>query len=374
MFDLLAHTHLLVVAGSRAYGLHGPRSDVDLKGVAVPPLRTYLGVSRGFEQADSPEQMEVFRTLLTTEEGRAAARTKLEGGVFSLQKFARLAGDCNPHVLDLLFCRDAEVRACSPVGEALREGAHRFLSRRARYSFGGYANAQLKRIRNHRAWLLDPPTQAPTRAQFGLPQTSLIPKPQLAAAVAAIQKRVDSWEVDYSGVPPSTVVDLQARIAATLAEIGVGAEERWTAAARWVGVDDNFIELMARERRYKRARTHWRQFNAWKGARNPERAALEERHGYDTKHGAHLVRLLSMAVEMVQTGQVHVWRGDRDAELLHSIRTGAWPYEQLVEWAEAAESRLNAALPGSPLPPKPDIEALEGWVVQLTLSALDLAR
>jgi len=372
MFDLFAHTHLLVVAGSRAYGLHGPSSDVDLKGVAVPPLRTYLGVSRGFEQADSAAQMEVFRGLLGAQESEAAARTKLEGGVFSLQKFARLAGDCNPHVLDVLFCRDAEVRHCSEVGQALREGAERFLSRRARYSFGGYATAQLKRIRNHRAWLLDPPTQAPTRSEFGLPETSLIPKPQLAAAVAAIQKRVDSWEVDYTGVPPSTVVDLQARIATTLAEIGVGADERWSVAARWVGVDDNFIELMARERRYKRARTHWRQFNAWKRARNPERAALEEQHGYDTKHGAHLVRLLSMAVEMVESARVHVWRGDRDAELLRSIRAGAWPYDQLVDWAERTESRLNAALPHSPLPPKPDIEGLEGWVVQLTEQALGL--
>ncbi|MEZ4320709.1 MAG: nucleotidyltransferase domain-containing protein [Myxococcota bacterium] len=366
MFPLFPHTHLLVVAGSRAHGLSGPDSDVDLRGFAVPPLHVYLSMCPGFEQADAPADMDVFRPLLRPAERVVVERTKLEGAVYGLQKLARLAADCNPHVLEVLFCRDAEVRCQTDVGRDLREGAHRFLSRRARHSFGGYATAQLKRIRNHRQWLLHPPSAAPTRAGFGLPETTLVPRDQLAAATAAIQKRVDSWELDFTGVPKSTVVDVQNRVAAVLAEQSLGADDRWASAARWVGLDDNFVDLMARERQYKRAMQEWQQHNAWKRNRNPERAALEERFGYDTKHGAHLVRLLTMAVEIVETGEVHVWRGDRDADELRAVRAGAWSYDTLEAFAESADARLDAALQSSPLPERPDLDALDAWVVELT--------
>jgi predicted nucleotidyltransferase len=372
MFALRPHTHLLAVAGSRAHGLSHPESDVDLKGVAVPPLAVFFGVNTSFEQADDAAEMAVFTDLLTPAEQAIVQHTKLEGSVFGLQKLSRLAADCNPHVLEALFCRDEEVRLATPVGRALRKGAHRFLSRRARHSFGGYASAQLKRIRNHRQWLLEPPAAPPTRADFGLPETSLIPKDQILAAEAAIRKRLDSWELDFTGVPRATVVDVQNRVAAVLAEISVGADEKWLSAARWVGLEDNLVDVMSRERRYESARRGWRQYNAWKRNRNPERAALEAEFGYDTKHGAHLVRLLTMATEIVATGEVHVWRGDRDAEMLRGIRAGEWSYDTLVEWAEARDAELDAALPDSPLPVRPDIDGLDAWIVELTTQALGL--
>lgn len=56
-FDLKKHTVLLVVAGSRAYGTFTPTSDVDVKGVAIPPEEYRLGYLHRFEQADKPSHM-----------------------------------------------------------------------------------------------------------------------------------------------------------------------------------------------------------------------------------------------------------------------------------------------------------------------------
>lgn len=373
-FDLRAHTHLLVVGGSRAYGLHSDTSDVDLKGVAVPPAAWLHGFANHFEQADDTGEMDVFVDCLTDAEQAVVAATKLEGSVYALAKFARLAFDANPHMLDALFCRDSEVRLCTPIGAALREAAPRFLSLRARHSFGGYAAAQLKRIQNHRRWLLEPPDVKPTRAEFGLPEHTVIAKDQLAAAEAAIRKQVDRWELDLSQVDKSTAQEIQDRIARVLAEIEVGEDEKWVAAAHHVGLTDDFAQLMLAERRYKRAKQEYRQHQHWKRNRNPDRAALEAKYGYDTKHGAHLVRLLTMAVEIVSTGQVHVWRGDRDAAELRAIKGGDWPYEKLLAWVEATEEQLQAAVPGSPLPKRPDRDALDALVVRLTQQALRLGR
>ena len=103
---------------------------------------------------------------------------------------------------------------------------------------------------------------------------------------------------------------------------------------------DNFIDALQRERAFRSAMREWRQYQGWKQHRNPARAALEAAHGYDTKHASHLVRLLRMALEIVGTGEVHVWRGDRDADELRAIRDGAWSYDALIDFAESTEAEL----------------------------------
>jgi len=368
MFDLRAHTHLLVVAGSRAYGLHRPGSDVDVKGFAVPPRSWLLGFLHRFEQVDNVAGIAVFADVLSEAEQAVVRDTKLEGSVYGLAKFVRLAADANPHMLDALFCRDAEVRLCTPVGAALRDARDLFLSQRCRDSFGGYARAQLKRIRTHRRWLLTPPTDAPRRADFDLPEHSLMPREQLNAAQAAIRKQLDRWELDLDGLGKADSQRVRDEVTRVLGE--QLAHDRYVVAGRAIGLDDNFVDLMDRERRYRAARAEFQQHQRWLRERNADRAALEAAHGYDTKHAAHLVRLLRMALEIVRTGEVHVWRGDLDGDELQAIRAGAWTYDALEAWAEATATQLNAEARDCPLPRRPDLEALEALTVRLTEEAL----
>ncbi len=136
VFDLRAHTHLLTIAGSRAYGLHTEHSDVDVKGFAVPPAAWLHGFRRRFEQVDDVAGISVFTGDLSEHEKQVVAGSKLEGSVYGLAKFVRLASDANPHMLDALFCRDDEVRLCTPVGQALRDARGQFLSSAAATASG----------------------------------------------------------------------------------------------------------------------------------------------------------------------------------------------------------------------------------------------
>lgn len=362
-FPLRAHTHLLTIAGSRAYGMHTAASDVDLKGMAIPPAAIVLGFTTDFAQADSPDEMEVFRADLTADEQQAAARTKLEGSVFALRKLVRLAADCNPHVLDVLFCRDEEVRLQTAIGAELRDLAPAFLSRRARFSFGGYAMSQLKRIETHRRWLLEPPAGPPSRTEFGLPEMPVVSKDDRAAAEAAISKQLERWTPDFSQVVPSVALELTQEWERVLTEMSLAAEGRYQAAARAIGLSDDLVGWMTRERAFKSATQHYRQYRTWQKRRNPARAALEARHGYDTKHAAHLVRLLTMALEIVETQQVHVWRGDRDADRLLAIRAGAWSYDDLMAWTAETTARLDEAMRTTALPEHPDRSLLDRRVI-----------
>lgn len=369
-FDLHAHTHLLTVAGSRAYGIHRAGSDVDLKGFAIPPADHVLGILRSFQVEDRPEAMEVFLPTLTDEEREVSARTKLEGSVYGLRKLARLALDCNPHVLDVLFCREEEVRVATSIGRAFREAREKVLSQRARYSFGGYAVSQLKRIQTHRKWLLDPPTKRPERADFGLPERPAVPREHQLAAEAAVKKRLDRWTPDLSNLDPSEAIRLRELLVETFAEMRLTDDERYRRAGRSVGLSDNLVQILLQERAYKAARQHFEQYRTWKRRRNVERAGLEAEYGYDTKHGAHLVRLLTMALEVVETGRVHVWRGDRDADELLAIRGGAWSYDRLLGWTEEQDARLDAATRNTALPAKPDRSGVDALVVGWMTTAL----
>ncbi len=367
MFDLRKQTILLSLAGSRCYGIHTDSSDVDVKGVAIPPKHFLLGFVNRFEQADGPAHIALFSDFLTAEEQSVVWNTKLEGSVYELRKFLDLACQANPNILDLLFCRDEEVRLWTPAGRRLREHAHRMISAKAKHTFSGYATSQLKRIETHRRWLLDPPDHGPERSEFGLPERTVIPADQLAAAQAAIQKQLDGWEVDYSGVEEPLKIDLMGRIAKMLTEVQLYADERWWSAGRSIGYEENFLVLLDCERRYKNARTNWEQYQSWKNHRNQDRAALEAKYGYDTKHGAHLYRLMKMCREILTTGKVHVWRGDIDRELILGIRRGEWSYDRLVDWARAEDLALTDLYDKKAyvVPHQPDRVAIDRLCVEL---------
>jgi predicted nucleotidyltransferase len=371
MTDLRKRTILLTLAGSHAHGTARSESDIDICGVAVPTRGQAYGLFQSFEQENEPARLAPYFHDLSPEEHVVASRSKLEGTVFALSKFLLLASEANPNILEILFSREEEIRRLHPLGELLRANRDLFVTERCRHTFGGYAASQLARIRLHYRWHHDGPERPPTRTDFGLPEQSLIPRHQMEAAEAAVRTRLDRWQLDLAEIDACTRIGIENRLAATLVEWNLASDERrWTAAARWIGLDDNLIEIMRQERRWRAARDEWQRYRQWLKNRNPHRARLEVKYGYDTKHGAHLVRLLRMGLEVVSTGRVHVWRGDRDAEELAYIREGGWSYERLCEWTEDARKKLEEAR--SIVPPKPDRQAIESLCLELTEGGFEL--
>jgi hypothetical protein len=374
-FDLVKHTILLTLAGSRAYGIHRADSDVDVKGIAIPPMETYLGLNHAFEQADSPDNIAAFLPLLSDEEREISHREKLEGSVYELRKFMSLAADANPNILDVLFCDDAHVRVCSKEGRELRDNGNLFLSAKAKHTFSGYSAAQFKRIKTHRSYLLNPPKGPPTREEFDLPAVGLIPKNQLEAAVASIQKKTDEWETDLSAVTSEADrISILGKINLMLAEIMSTTDSKWKSAARSIGYDENFIHLLEKERRFRHAQDDWSRYHQWKKARNPARAALEEKYGYDTKHASHLVRLMRMCREILVDGKVNVNRVGIDSDELVAIRAGAWSYDKLEEFF-LTEDALCTEIYNTKkysIPHKPDMKRIEELCISILSKRIDI--
>ena len=368
-FSLDRHTILLSISGSRAYGMAREGSDVDVKGVLIPPMSYLIGCFKRCEQINDPQQISAFLPSLSDELKKVVAEEKLEGTVYTLQKYLRLAADGNPNMLEILFTRDQDLLRCTPAGERLRASRHLFLSTKVRHTFLGYALSQLKRIQTHRRWLTHPPTEAPTRASWGLPER---PEEVITQLHEAVKAQLNRWSWDFSQLTRSEGLALKDRLVKQLSEMGVAHSELWHIAARELTSADELVERLRLERGYEQAKTQWGQYQLWLRQRNPKRAALEARSGYDTKHAAHLVRLLRMGRELLTEGACRVWRGDHDAEELLSIRDGIWSYDELIDWTESAKADLlSLDITQSVLPATSDRVAIDTLCQELIMSAIE---
>ena len=122
------HTVLAVVVGSRAYGLHGPGSDHDRRGVYAAPTRDFWRLDKPPTHLDGPGE---------------------EQFSWEFERFCTLALQANPTVLEVLW--SPLVEHVTEDGAALLAERRAFLSRRVAATYGNYARDQLDRVAARRA-------------------------------------------------------------------------------------------------------------------------------------------------------------------------------------------------------------------------------
>lgn len=372
MIDPQRDCIFLALSGSHAYGTAREGSDVDVRGVGVVPLSSRVSLFERQETLEGPLDGRLppgaLERLLAHPTAATCLAVKLEGVIHDLPKYVSLCAASNPTALELLFCDQREWLFWTPEWETLSEHRRQFLCRTVKDTFQGYALAQLKKIKSHRSWLLEPPAAPPVRASFGLPEQRTISREDEHRLEQAIGDRIRAYGVDDLELPRPVraAIDTRLRLLWTdlLAVSEAGLEDRLrTTAIGALQIPKEVAQALAAERRYLRARREWESYQLWKAQRNPARAELERNHGYDTKHGMHLVRLMRMGLELLTTGELHVRREDA-AELL-AIRDGALDYEQLTAHAESLRERMEQAVTTSPLPTTVDLQFIDALAVEL---------
>lgn len=129
-YDLYERVIYRCVIGSRAYGLDGPESDTDRRGIYLPPADLHWSLFGVPEQLENEASQEVY---------------------WELQKFIVMALKANPNVLECLY--SPLVEFTSPLAEELLAIRDCFLSRTVYQTFNGYILSQFKKmqmdLRNH---------------------------------------------------------------------------------------------------------------------------------------------------------------------------------------------------------------------------------
>jgi len=325
------------ISGSHAYGTERPDSDQDFRGVFIAPMSKAFDLFQSSFVGSGPisghlrsaiEDLEIIqdgycdagvlkgiieriRLAMLNDHGdlNLSVGTVHKPGVDEelqeLRKFLKLAADSNPNIIEFLYV-ERLITHETPIWKKIRDNRDMFLSKKARYTFAGYAHAQLGRIKTHRGYLLSPPGKQPERAEYGLnPENKVAREHQ-----NAILSLPDKW------------------------------------------IAESAREYVRNQRKFQDALAAWHSYHKFERERNPLRKEMERKYGFDVKHGMHLLRLSRMGAEILEKGEVNVYRPDR--EELRGILRGEWTYEQIVSYAEKIDASMDELYQKSTLRNKPD--------------------
>jgi predicted nucleotidyltransferase len=299
-------------AGSRAYGISLPTSDIDVRGVfCADPINIRTPLFPIREIVDSSEEDTKY---------------------YELSHFMKLCLECNPNIIETLWVSDEDITYRTTAYNMLRSERHMLLSSKIAFTTTGYATAQLKRIKGHNKWISNPqPKEPPKPCDF----FSVV---QWFGKEKNLKIDISSFKNNHRLIPYSdNIYGVYSWNGYNLYDKDGNINDRFEESRENLNLPLMIIKWNKEE--YKRSKERHTQYWTWKKERNPIRSELEEKYGYDTKHAAHLVRLMRMGKEALQNGEIVVKRPDAD-ELIN-IRNGSWKYEELIEYAEYMDHEIR---------------------------------
>ncbi len=101
-----------------------------------------------------------------------------------------------------------------------------------------------------------------------------------------------------------------------------------------------------------------------RGQRRVHRPQLVDEHGYDTKYAMHVLRLGYQGRELLQTCRISLPMREHERERVFAVRRGLVPLNDVLTEIGELERDLEDLLETSPLPPKPDYDAVDEFLVR----------
>lgn len=303
----------LTLGGSHAYGTNVEGSDVDIRGCAL----------------NSKEE------ILTNKKFEQFVNEATDTTIYAFNKLITLLSNTNPNVIELLGCKPEHYLYLSPVGKELLDNRHIFLSKRCIHSFGGYANAQLRRLDNKAARLVSQSQQEQhllksiENASYTFKQT------YFTFDDDAIKLYIDKSEQEEYDT--EIFMDINLKHYPLRDYKGM-----WS-------VMNNIVKEYSKI-----------------GHRNQN--AIE--HGKLSKHMMHLVRLYLMCLDILNDGEIVTYR-EKDHDFLMEIRNGKYldenrqPIPEFFDIVDDLEAKLDAAKQTPYLPDNPDYKKINEFVASV---------
>ena len=257
---------------------------------------------------------------------------KTDTVIYGFNKLVRLLLDCNPNTCEILGLDEDQYLIKTEIGQELIDNTQLFLSKRVIKTFGGYADAQLRRLQN-------------AIARDTLPQND-----REKHIFNSVRNALEDFNRRNANSANGTI-----RIYIDKAENPDLDTEIF------VDADYKHLPLRDYSDMWGTMRNVIRDYDKI-GQRNKKK---DDNHL--NKHAMHLIRLFMMAIDILEKGEIRTHRTD-DLPLLLSIRRGDYMLEDgtfsgaFYEMLEEYEHRLEEAAARTELPDNPDIYIVEKFV------------
>ncbi len=300
-----ANTIVEIRSGSHLYGTNTEESDEDFLGIFMPPEEYIFGL-KNVNEID-------FSKVSKDEQGKNT-KEAIDRKLYEYRKFINLALANNPNILEILFVNEDNIIKSNEFGDDLLKMSHVFPSKMAAKKFIGYSRSQ-----KHKMVIR---TEKYNGLQEAFDVMSKLP-PKTTMAEVYNNKVLESVFTKKEGACHIHCGDL-------CFEPGVYVKKANKQIKRRIESATNRTELI----------------------RN---------HGFDSKMGGHLIRLLTEGLFLLENGFLEFPLQNR--ETLLYIRRGKWDVNQVISYADDLRAQLNDVLDRSKLPAKPDYKLVELFTV-----------
>ena len=307
------HVILLGLAGSYSYGTDIDTSDIDIRGITLNRKSDLIGLTE-FEQYVDENTDTV---------------------IYAFNKIITLLLSCNPNTIELLGLNPEHYLYLNDTGKMLLENKKLFLSKRAINSFGGYADAQLRRLQN-------------ALARDTFPQSEK--EQHIFNSVKNAMHDFNNHFKHFENGSLEIFID-KAVNPELETEIFVNACMTHYPLRDYCGMWNSMANVV---RDYEKI-----------GKRNKKKDDL-----HLNKHAMHLIRLFMMALDILEKGEINTYR-EKEQDLLMDIRFGKYQkedgtfHESFYDMLSDFEKKLHYAAENTDLPDEPDIAKVQELVMTI---------
>lgn len=312
-FRLKNNLILLGISGSYAYGTNNEKSDLDLRGIMLNQKSDLIGMTKYEQYIDD----------------------KTDTTIYTFNKIIQLLLDCNPNTIELLGLRPEHYLYLSKIGKELLERKSLFLSKKAVYSFGGYASQQLRRLQN------------------ALARDSVSQTEKERHIYNSVKNAMYEFLTKYQKIEEGSLkIYLDHAVNPALES-------------------EIFVDINLTHYPLGDYRNIWSEMNnILKDYEKIGKRNKKKDDDHLNKHAMHLIRLFMMAIDILEKGEIHTYR-EEEQELLLSIRRGDFQKEdrtfsdEFYKLLADYEKRLELAAKHTSLPDEPDYKAVEQFVMRV---------
>ncbi len=334
------------ISGSHAYGTNLETSDIDIRGIFMQSLDDIL-TFKGVEQVEDDTNDTIF---------------------YELKRFFELIESNNPNILELLNVPVDCIKHKDPIMEFILDNRFKFLSKKCKGSFGGYAIQQIRKAKGLDKkinWESNRITRkTPIDFCYAYFEGKTLPLKLFLENSGLKQEKCGLVALSHFENGYALYYDERNELGYKGIE-GEGSNElRLSSVPKEEKPRTN---IYYNKDGYSMHCKDYAAYQTWLKERNIHRINLVKEHGkqYDGKNMMHCYRLLNTAIDIANKGEVIVRRPKEELEKLMKIRRGQYEYEDLLKESEEKMIEMNESFDKCKLPQSVDHDWINGLLLSM---------